>query len=84
VQAPASTKARDGLGPHFIARSCGGCHFNDGRGAPPEAGEQPVGLLLRLSMPGVGAHGGVMPEPVMAISSTMRRYAASNRKARSI
>lgn len=23
VEAPASTKARDGLGPHFIARSCG-------------------------------------------------------------
>lgn len=63
VEAPASTLARDGLGPHFIARSCGGCHVNDGRGAPPEAGEQPVGLLLRLSLPGVGAHGGVMPEP---------------------
>ena len=33
VEAPASTKARDGLGPHFIARSCGGCHVQDGRGA---------------------------------------------------
>jgi len=63
VQAPASTKARDGLGPHFIARSCGGCHVSDGRGAPPQDGEQAVGLLLRLSVPGVGAHGGVMPEP---------------------
>jgi CxxC motif-containing protein (DUF1111 family) len=63
VQAPASTKARDGLGPHFIARSCGGCHAEDGRGAPPKPGEQPVGLLLRLSIPGVGAHGGVVPEP---------------------
>lgn len=65
VQAPASTKARDGLGPHFIARSCGGCHVQDGRGAPPDAGkgEQPVGMLLRLSVPGVGAHGGVVPEP---------------------
>jgi len=63
VQAPASTKARDGLGPHFIARSCGGCHVNDGRGAPPAVGQQPVGLLIRLSIPGLGAHGGVMPEP---------------------
>ena len=35
VEAPASTTARDGLGPHFIARSCGGCHVQDGRGAPP-------------------------------------------------
>lgn len=65
VQAPASTTARDGLGPHFIARSCGGCHVNDGRGAPPDPaqGGQPVGLLMRLSVPGAGAHGGVVPEP---------------------
>lgn len=63
VEAPSSTTRRDGLGPHFIARSCGGCHALDGRGAPPKAGEQPVSLLLRLSVPGVGAHGGVVPEP---------------------
>ncbi len=63
VEAPASTRARDGLGPHFIARSCGGCHVNDGRGAPPAQGEQPVSLLLRLSIPGIGAHGGVVAEP---------------------
>ena len=66
VEAPASTTARDGLGPHFIARSCGGCHVQDGRGAPPDwtKGEQPVGLLIRLSVPGLGAHGGVVPDPV--------------------
>jgi CxxC motif-containing protein (DUF1111 family) len=63
VEAPASTRARDGLGPHFIARSCGGCHVNDGRGAPPKPGDQPVSLLLRLSIPGVGIHGAVLPEP---------------------
>jgi CxxC motif-containing protein (DUF1111 family) len=68
VEAPASTTARDGLGPHFIARSCGGCHVQDGRGAPPEVRkgqhEQPVALLMRLSIPGTGAHGGVVPDPV--------------------
>jgi CxxC motif-containing protein (DUF1111 family) len=72
VEAPASTKARDGLGPHFIARSCGGCHVQDGRGAPPDlrkrigpAGhEQPVALLMRLSVPGTpAAQAGVAPEP---------------------
>jgi len=64
VEAPASTGARDGLGPHFIARSCGGCHVQDGRGAPPlEPGEPAVALLIRLSVPGVGPHGGVVPEP---------------------
>lgn len=73
VEAPASTKARDGLGPHFIARSCGGCHVQDGRGAPPDlrqrigpsGQEQPVALLMRLSVPGTpAAHAGVVPEPV--------------------
>ncbi|PPE67539.1 di-heme oxidoredictase family protein [Caldimonas caldifontis] len=69
VMAPASTTARDGLGPHFIARSCGACHALDGRGAPPDfrkglADEQPLALLLRLSVPGTDAHGGPRPEPV--------------------
>lgn len=63
VEAPASTTARDGLGPHFIARSCGGCHVQDGRGAPPQGDEPPVALLIRLSVPGTGAHGGIVPEP---------------------
>ncbi len=70
VQAPSSTTARDGLGPHFIARSCGGCHVRDGRGAPPPTSvhgqsEQPVALLMRLSVPGpADTTLGVKPEPV--------------------
>jgi CxxC motif-containing protein (DUF1111 family) len=68
VEAPASTSARDGLGPHFIARSCGGCHLFDGRGAPPPMrdgvnAERPDALLLRLSIPGDGGKAGVVPEP---------------------
>lgn len=72
VEAPASTTARDGLGPHFIARSCGGCHDQDGRGAPPDfrkgladKDQDPtVALLIRLSVPGKGPHGGIVPDPV--------------------
>jgi hypothetical protein len=71
VEAPASTKARDGLGPHFIARSCGGCHVQDGRGEPPEilnrlgeTKDPTVALLIRLSIPGQDAHGGPRHEPV--------------------
>ena len=69
VQTPASTTARDGLGPHFIARSCGGCHPQDGRGAPPAVArgtpEQPVALLMRLSVPGAAEPTtGVRAEPV--------------------
>ncbi len=65
VTAPASTEARDGLGPTFNALSCSSCHLLDGRGKPPDGpddGER--GLLLRLSIPGVGTHGGPLPEPV--------------------
>jgi len=51
VVSPASTTARDGLGPLFNSRSCSGCHFNDGRGrAPLFNGEFSHGLLLRLSI----------------------------------
>ncbi|MFN5963003.1 MAG: di-heme oxidoredictase family protein, partial [Verrucomicrobiota bacterium] len=34
VAAPASTEARDGLGPLFHARSCSGCHTRVGCGSP--------------------------------------------------
>jgi CxxC motif-containing protein (DUF1111 family) len=63
VQAPASTTARDGLGPFFNTRSCAGCHFKDGRGRPPEVGETGTGYLVRLSVPGQDEHGGPLPEP---------------------
>jgi CxxC motif-containing protein (DUF1111 family) len=49
VTAPASTEGRDGLGPLFNARSCSSCHSDDGRGRPPEPGEDIVGLLFRLT-----------------------------------
>jgi CxxC motif-containing protein (DUF1111 family) len=51
VTAPASTEARDGLGPLFNAQSCSSCHFKDGRGQPPVAEDDPErGLLVRLSV----------------------------------
>ncbi|HEX6244032.1 MAG TPA: di-heme oxidoredictase family protein [Polyangiales bacterium] len=64
VAAPASVHDRDGLGPLFNARSCSSCHFKDGRGKPPEAGEAPRGFLLRLSRGRQGAHGAPQPDPV--------------------
>lgn len=52
VEAPASTKSRDGLGPLFNASSCSGCHFKDGRGRPPlDADDTALGLLVRLALP---------------------------------
>ncbi len=37
VTPPASTRASDGLGPYYDARSCAGCHPRAGQGAAPEA-----------------------------------------------
>ena len=56
VTAPASTEARDGLGPTFNAQSCSSCHTLDGRAQPPIGDDDPErGLLFRLSIPGVDA-----------------------------
>ena len=64
VTAPASTTARDGLGPLFNARSCASCHFKDGRGRPPEFdGEAPTGFLVRLSLRERDLHFANLPEP---------------------
>ena len=53
VTAPASTEARDGLGPTFNAQSCSSCHVHDGRARPPVNDDDPVrGFLLKLSIPG--------------------------------
>ncbi len=58
VTAPASTEARDGLGPMLNAQSCSSCHIRDGRGAAD--GEQP-GLLFRI---GIIHDGAAQSDPV--------------------
>ena len=48
VVAPASTDARDGLGPLFNTNSCQGCHIKDGRGHAPASIDEPsVSLFFR-------------------------------------
>ena len=62
VTAPASTDARDGLGPTFNAQSCSSCHNHDGRAKPPDDDADPErGLLLRLSVQGPD---GPVEEPI--------------------
>lgn len=64
VASPSSTKASDGLGPLYNARSCHGCHVGDGRGSAeldPDTGL--TTLLLRLSIWDEGAHR-AHPDPV--------------------
>lgn len=53
VSSPSSTRASDGLGPLYNARSCQRCHIKDGRGHPPEGSEDnAVSMFLRVSIPG--------------------------------
>lgn len=53
-----------GLGPTFVADRCVACHINSGRGHPPDnADQQPLSMLVRLSIPGLDAHGGPRPHP---------------------
>ncbi|MCS0333479.1 c-type cytochrome [Vibrio diabolicus] len=71
VQAPASTDARDGLGPLFNTNGCQNCHIKDGRGHPPEQNDlHAVSMLVRLSIPAMTSEqkkayirDGVIPEP---------------------
>ncbi len=65
VTAPASVVTLDGLGPVFNRVSCAACHFKDGRGRPPRDDETTMNsMLMRLSIPGVDAHGGPNPHPI--------------------
>ena len=71
VIAPATTTARDGLGPLFNTNACQNCHIKDGRGHPREAGaDNAVSMLVRLSIPNDPAFArqieqlGLTPEPV--------------------
>lgn len=62
VTAPASQFG--GIGPLFNQNSCEGCHIRNGRGNIPQFDNDPnSGLLLRISVPGIGSNGGVLPVP---------------------
>ena len=52
VSAPASTAARDGLGPLFNAAACQDCHLHDGRGHPPTGPDEAlVAAVVRINGP---------------------------------
>lgn len=72
VVAPASTPARDGLGPLFKANSCLACHVDHGRGHPPLTAQEPfMSAIVKLAIPASSAAQqtytktlGVTPDPV--------------------
>ncbi len=70
VIAPATTTARDGLGPLFNTNACQSCHIKDGRGHPVQDGAaSAVSMLVRVSIPAGPQHAevvrrrGIAPEP---------------------
>ncbi|AMG11813.1 c-type cytochrome [Vibrio vulnificus] len=87
VSAPASTDARDGLGPLFNTNGCQNCHIKDGRGHPPEKGDShAVSMLVRLSIPALTAEqkkamitSGVIPEPTYG--GQLQDFALQDQKA---
>lgn len=51
-----------GRGPTSNGEVCTDCHQNGGRGRPPEYVSEPMqSMLVRLSVPGTGPHGGPKP-----------------------
>ncbi|MEM7504506.1 MAG: di-heme oxidoredictase family protein [Pseudomonadota bacterium] len=50
VPAPASTTARDGLGPLFNAQSCIACHAGAGRGASVLAAPESLSTIVKLGV----------------------------------
>ncbi|PHR58915.1 MAG: thiol oxidoreductase [Arcobacter sp.] len=65
VQAPASTTARDGLGPLFNSNTCMSCHPNNGSGvAVNKKGEMNRSLLFRLALKNkTDIKNGLVPDP---------------------
>lgn len=61
VAAPASTTARDGLGPLFNAHSCAGCHPNGGRGRSLLDDPHSTGMSVRVGA--LDAAGNAKPHP---------------------
>jgi CxxC motif-containing protein (DUF1111 family) len=61
---PVISPVLDGMGPMFNRTACRECHEGNGRGFPPEnVGDPMKSMLVRLSIPGDGPHGGPNPVP---------------------
>ena len=61
---PSENREIAGLGPLYNRISCIACHAGNGRGFAPATPQEPMrSMLVRLSIPGVDAHGGPNPHP---------------------
>lgn len=63
-------KGEWGAGPTMNANACNECHVNHGRGRPEVGGKGAHAMVVRLSIPGVGEHGG--PKPHVAYGDQLQ------------
>ncbi len=64
VVTPSRQAEVDGLGPLYNRLSCVACHPGNGRGSAPDGPDEELrAMLVRLSLPGPGPHGGPRPHP---------------------
>lgn len=64
VVGPTADGAGAGLGPLYNRLSCIACHPANGRGRSPDGPQERLqSMLVRLSLPGQGPHGGPRPLP---------------------
>ncbi|MBI1224211.1 MAG: c-type cytochrome [Bacteroidetes bacterium] len=59
----APSEVNPGLGPFFNNTSCASCHGRNGRSPFPDDASDLGGLLIRISVPGAGPHGGPLSVP---------------------
>src|SRR5690349_67601 len=52
-----------GRGPTSNGEACTDCHQHGGRGRPSDDEREPLSMLVRLSVPGTGAHGAPRGDP---------------------
>jgi len=61
---PGHLTDNDGLGPHYSATFCEGCHAADGRAKPPKNEHERIEEgFVRVSIPGKGPHGASLSPP---------------------
>lgn len=76
VTAPSQINA--GLGPIFNQNSCVSCHGKNGRSPFPNSESDLLGLLFRVSIPGINIHGG--PKPVPGFGGQLQTKAVFGKK----
>ena len=83
VTAPASVAGLRRPRPALQRARCSGCHFKDGRGAPPTSPTRRFSRCsLRLELPGAATHGGAARRAdLRRPASSRRRSSASRRRA---